>query len=508
MLYQMGKKEITAVALGRDGSIYAAGVGNKGAAGSSVGPSLSPPPPAPAAPGGQQVALHPAPTAPTPGTGAPVTVPGGSEVYRIDLNGNPRRVWSHPHDIVYAIGFDPAGKVLLGTGNKGYIYRIESDTLYTALLNAPPTQITGFFPARDGRIFAASGNVGKVYQIGPAIENEGTLESDVFDSGMYSLWGRLSFEAVLNSGTVSLVARSGNLDQPQKNWSPWSSPAVTSPKGARLKIPPARFMQWKATLRAGQGGHTPQLESVEVAYLPKNVAPRVEEIEITPVNYKFPPPPALPLQPSQTVSLPPMGKRSTATSSLSLETNVTPSMQYGKGFIGARWAASDDNGDNLSYTLQIRGVSETTWKPLKEKVREKYLSWDSSAFPDGEYRLRVIASDQPSNSPSEALVSSAESEPFLIDNTPPRITDLAASTAAGRLTIQWKAVDSLNNIKRAEYSLDGGDWTLATPAAVLSDSPEEDYELTLDNLSSGEHTIAVRVQDDYDNESTDKTVVK
>jgi sugar lactone lactonase YvrE len=509
VLYQMGKKEITAVGMARDGSVYAAGVGNKGASGSSVAPSLAPPPqvPLPAPTGGSQVTLHAAPVPPPVGVPPLAAVPGGSELYRIDLNGNPRRVWSHPRDIIYAIGFDPAGKVLLGTGNKGYIYRIESDTLYTALLNAPPTQITSFYEARDGRLFAATSNVGKVFEVGPGAEPEGSLESDIFDSGMYSVWGRLSFEAVLNGGDVSLSARSGNLDQPQKNWSSWSAP-VTSTKGARLNVPPARFVQWKAVLKSTESGHSPQLESVDVAYLPKNVAPRVEEIEITPVNYRFPPPPALPSQPSQTLNLPPLGKHPQGGGSVPLDTTVTPSMQYAKGFIGARWTASDDNGDSLIYTVLIRGVRETTWKPLKDKVREKYVAWDSTSFPDGEYRLRIIASDLPGNPPAEALVSSADSEPFLIDNTPPRIAGLAAAIAGGKLTARWKAVDSLNNIKRAEYSLDGGDWTLVAPTSLLSDSPEEDYELVIDNLAPGEHTIAVRVQDAYDNESTDKAVVK
>jgi hypothetical protein len=118
------------------------------------------------------------------------------------------------------------------------------------------------------------------------VEHEGTIESDVFDSSMHTLWGRLSFEAHLNGGQIAIATRSGNLDQPQKNWSPWSA-AITAPKGGRVDSPAARFVQWKATLTADSTGHSPELESVDVAYLPKNVEPRVDEIEITPVNYRF-----------------------------------------------------------------------------------------------------------------------------------------------------------------------------------------------------------------------------
>ncbi len=84
----------------------------------------------------------------------------------------------------------PQGHALMGAGNKGNLYRIESPTTYTALLTMPATQITAFQKGRDGHLYAATGNVGKVYEIGPGVEHEGTIESDVFDSSMYSLWGR------------------------------------------------------------------------------------------------------------------------------------------------------------------------------------------------------------------------------------------------------------------------------------------------------------------------------
>ena len=79
--------------------------------------------------------------------------------------------------------------------------------------------------------------------------------------------------------------------------------------------------------------------------------------------------------------------------------------------------------------------------------------------------------------------------------------------AGGKLKVRWHAADALNNIVQAEYSLDGGDWLTAQPVTRLSDSMDLDYELTLD-AAPGEHTIAVRVYDDYDNLAIGKTVVK
>jgi hypothetical protein len=509
VLYQMSKREVTAVAVARDGSIYAAAVGNKQAPSSSS--TTSPPTPAPGpaivtvtAPGAPGPGARPAP-APPPSVSL-TAVSGGSEVYRIEPNGNPRRMWTHSQDLVYAIAFDAAGRVLLGAGNKGNVYRIESPTHYTALLTMPATQITAFQAGQNGRLYAATGNVGKVYEVGPELEKQGTIESDVFDASMYTLWGRLSFEANMNGGTIAVETRSGNLDQPQKNWSPWSSP-ITSPKGGRVASPPARFVQWRATLTADTAGRSPELESVDVAYLPKNVEPRLDEVEITPANYKFPAPTATSTA-APTLSLPPLGRRTTSPVTFSTDsTTSTPAMVFAKGFIGARWLASDPNGDSMIYTVEIRGVNETEWKLLKEKVTEKYLAWDSTSLPDGDYRLRVTASDAPGNPPGEALTSRTESVPFTIDNTPPKISGLAAMRNGGKLEVRWHAADALNNVVKAEYSLDGGDWTVVAPVTRLSDAPELDYELAVD-AAGGEHTVAVRVTDDYDNQAAEKVVVK
>jgi hypothetical protein len=509
VLYEMGKREITAVALAKDGSVYAAGVGTKQGA-ISAAPAPSPlPPPAPSAASASAGAPH-VPPSPPPSMGSTgsATISGGSDLYRIHADGYPERVWSHSHDIIYSIGFDGTGRALIGTGNKGYIYRIDSDALYTALLNSAPTQVTALLPGPNGKIYAATGNVGKVYEIGPGLEREGSIESDVFDAGLFSQWGRLTFKGAANGGRIGIEARSGNLDRPQKNWSAWSG-AITSEEGARLNSPAARFVQWRATLSADaadKSGRSPQLDAVELAYLPRNVGPRVEEIEITPPNYKFPAP-GIVISTPQTLNLPPLGKRNRPAVALALE-STTPSMQNAKGAIGARWLAGDDNGDTLIYTVEIRGVNETAWKLLKDKLKEKYISWDSTAFPDGEYRLQVKASDLPSNTKEDALTGQLESEVFVIDNTPPRITGLGAVRNSNRIEVRWHAADALSVITKAEYSVDGGEWTVVDPVTKLSDSKELDYNLMLADVSAGEHTIAVRVTDDFDNQSAEKVVVR
>lgn len=512
VLYQMPKRETTAVAVAPDGSIYAAGVGSKQASAAPVAPVSVPAPTAPPAlsAAGTSITLRATAEPPTSLiTAAPrPNVTGGSEVWRIYPDGHPERVFSTAQDIVYAITFDRDGRPVLASGNKGTLYRIDSPTRYTSLLGLSISQITALETTRDGAILAATGNVGKVFQFGPQTEKTGSIESDIFDATAYSYWGRLEANGDRNGGTIALQARSGNLDRPQKNWSRWTS-AISAENGGANTAPPARFLQWKASVTAGSSNTSPSLDSVDAAYLPKNLAPRVNEIEATPANYKYAAPvvtlnvSALPT----TISLPAIGHKSLSYTPPDNDAGAS-SMSFAKGWIGARWTASDDNGDDLEYKIEIRGVKETQWKLLKDKLRERHYSFDSSVFADGEYRLRITASDALSNTPEEALTGSMESEVLLIDNTPPTISGLTAVRSNTGVRLRWKATDALNNLKKAEYSVNGGDWTNVDPVGRLSDSKSLDYDVVVAAPAGREQTLAVRVTDDYENQSVAKEILK
>lgn len=505
VLYQSPKREITAVAVTQDGAIYAAGVGNK----TAVAQAAPPPPPAPTqiAPG-ISVVTNPRPAASNVGA----TIAGGSEVYRINTDGSPRKVWSNTQDIVYAIGFDAGGLPVLGTGNRGKIYRLDSDTVSTLLLDASPTQVTGFGRGPNNSLYAITGNIGKVYRIGPGFEKSGTFQSPVLDAGAFAYWGRISYRGL---GKITVYTRSGNRSHPESNWSPWVA-LQTDPTGAncdgcgagRTVSPSARFLQYKIDLTPATGQPEPEVSYVEIAYLPKNVSPEVEAIDITPPNYRFPPQ-VLSITPSTSITLSPIGQQRSNAAGLIESNGGSLTMNYAKGYGGARWLASDENSDTLVYRVEIRGVKESDWKLLKDNVKDKYLSWDTSGFPDGEYVLRVTASDSPSNPPDQALSASLVSDPFLIDNTPPEITNLTGSTAsANKLDVRWTARDVRSSIDRAEYSLNGGDWTPIDPVSRLSDSPVEEYHLQIDRPSEGEQVVAVRVSDEFDNQAVSKVVVK
>ena len=504
VLYSAPKKEITALAIDTAGNIYAAAAGEKrpGSTSSGAGVNLAPPTPAESSPvPGSHITITAAPATPatpfpSPGAGAS----GGSEIYRIAPDGAPSRLWTSHDDLVYALAFDRHGRLLAGTGNRGHIFAINGVDDFTDLIKASATQITAFTPAPAGGLYASGSNLGKIFVLGPGLESEGTYESDVFDAHIFSLWGRISMRSSSSNSDIEFYARSGNVDNPDRNWSPWTrvDPAASS----ELKIPPARFVQWKATLRAGDP--PPRVDDVLLNYLPKNVAPEIDEITVQP-GYRYQSTPHLTLG-----DLPVPGQP---------HFDSAPTPQRDRDSIAIRWSAHDDNDDQLVYTIYYRGDGESRWLLLKENLSDRYYSFDASLLPDGGYTVKVIASDEPSHSPGEALYAERVSPRFEVDNTAPAIDNLSAAIDGTEIRVRFRAVDSFSPIKRAEYSLDGGDWQFVEPIGKLSDSKTEDYDFHLAvprpqpppplmaGDTSNDHVVVVRAYDRFDNLATAKTVL-
>ncbi len=505
VLYSAPKKEITALALDRSGNIYAAAVGEKrGAFGASAASAvLNLGSSAPVGAGAPQVpgmTITPSPS-PSPAAGPfpfPGAAPGnGSDVYRIAPDGSPAKLWSSHDDIVYALAFDSQGRLLAGTGNRGHIFAIIGLDDFSDLLKAPASQITAFAKAPHGGLYAATSNLGKLFVLGPGPEAEGTYQSDVFDARSFSSWGRAEFRG---AGNVELFARSGNVDNPDRNWSPWHQVDLKKNENGATGIPAARYAQWKAVLHTGST--PPAVDSVLLNYLPKNAAPEIEDLSVQ-VGVKY--------QPAQK----PSGSSTGFDSTLSAATHfdAPPSSSHDRESIGVRWNAHDENDDQLVYSLYYRGDGEKRWLLLKDNLTDKAYSFDAGLLPDGGYTVKLIASDAPSHSPGEALTASKESRRFEVDTSPPRIENLSGTVDGAQIRVTFTAADGFSPIKRAEYSIDAGDWQYVEPVGQLSDAKTESYdfeakpESAKDAAAATEHVVVVRVYDRYDNMGAAKTLV-
>jgi WD40 repeat protein len=526
VLYETPKREITALVPDAAGNLYVAAIGQKSGATPSVPTAVqerrqqttrvtSTQTITVTASGSPNSATTGAQNAPIPFVPFPRLTT--SAVYRIAADGSPEEIWTSQRDVVYSLGLSADGSLLMGVGNQGAVIRLDPNHTFTRLARTESAQVTRLLRAANGTVYVATANPGKVFTLGPDLESTGTFESQPFDAQIFSRWGRLTWwgeNAVGPNAEVELYVRAGNTSNPENNWSSWDGPYRNAQaQGEEVKCPPARFVQWKALLRRSKGS-APTLSWVDLAYLPKNLAPQVGGIALQdpgirvsgvggesqimvqmPVQLRTPP--ATPFS-----NAGPPGQSQAETPQ---NFEPTPQGYVQKGYQAVLWKADDANDDDLVYSIYYRAEGEKPWLLLKDKLRQPFYSWDTTSMPDGAYYLKIVASDAPSNPPGAALTGERESDRFIVDNTPPEIIGLAAESArsptAGdpSMTAHFQAEDKTSAVVRAQYSLDAGNWTLLLPVGELSDSPNERYTLNLHDLAPGEHTLAVRIYDQFDN---------
>ena len=260
VLYQMAKREVTAVAVARDGSIYAAAVGSEAGRPAPCAAPPAPPPPGPAtvtvnAPGAPASGRRRGRRPPPPPRSAPPTVSGGSEVYRIEPNGNPRRVWTHPQDVVYAIAFDAQGRVLLGAGNKGNVYRIESPTLlHRAADHAGHADHRVPDGARTGSSTPPRQRRQGLRDRAGAGEAGHHRERRLRRLDVLAVGAAVASRRKLNGGTIGDRDAQRESGPAAEELEPVVVADHVAEGRARSRRPPARFVQWRATLTADSGG--------------------------------------------------------------------------------------------------------------------------------------------------------------------------------------------------------------------------------------------------------------
>ena len=500
VLFEAPRREITSLAMGANGTIYAASVGDK---------SRNPLPPLPVQ-GIGSVSITIVQPGSMQAANTSASIPEGSEIYALTEGQAPRKLWAGKDEIVYALAAQADGLLAL-TGNRGRVFKIADDGSYEDIAHLDSQQGLSMALPHDaegmGGILIGTGNTGKLVELGRTEKHE--FASDVLDTGALARFGRIEVEP--GSTGYELLTRTGNVEQPVRGWSEWQplkDGAVASPAG--------RYLQWKAVLQA-KGS----LGSVGVNYLPVDAAPVVDDLVVVPgarVNPQT-------LAQNQPGGQPPVVNitfpSSNQNAGMSFDNGSAAPLQAIKDrtAVTVRWAAHDDNGDDLTYSLYLRGDGESVWRLLKADITDKAYSFDAALIPDGGYLIKVIASDAPSHTPAEALTGEKVSERFEVDTTPPVVSDLKASLEDAdckrlpcmqRFHLSFDAEDSFSPVIRAEYSLDAGPWQYIEPVGGLSDSKREHYEALVAaslDAKTREHLIAVRVYDRHDNVGVAKTVL-
>jgi WD40 repeat protein len=429
--------------------------------------------------------------------GAVVEISGvdKSALYKINPDNTVETIWSSKEENVYDLVVHANGEIVFSTDAQGRIYRLSPDRKPALIVQTSEGEATRLIESPTG-LLAATGDMGKLLRLDPGNGASGTYEAPIHDAGTVARWGHITWRG---SG-AKFQTRTGNSLRPDKTWSDWSAP-LTSPQVSVIPSPNARYIQWRAEL----AGPSPTVENVTIAYLPQNTPPLVRSINVT-------------TQVAASGASKTSGSTSAAAYSITVtdtgETSAsagTPTQTVGRtgaSQIQIAWQADDPDGDRLVYALYFRGEEESQWKLLRTNMFENSLVLDSDILADGRYYFRVVASDRPSNPLIYAREAELLSSPVLIDNTPPVVTIGAPTRTGDRLEVTVDAVDQTSPLKRCEYSLDAGPWYAVEAVDGVTDSPREQFRITIEHLRAGEHLLVVRAYDTANNPGLAKIVLK
>ncbi|NQT86064.1 hypothetical protein HQ560_04825, partial [bacterium] len=369
-------------------------------------------------------------------------------IYRLEANGDVTRLTTLSGAAVYALAWH-RDHLYAGTGNDGKLYRLDEKKPVQLVDLKDQAQILAL--AVSGKtLHLATANAGQVYRVAADHRPKATFVSDVYDTGSIAQWGRVSWqESTPGDSAITLGTRTGNTKTPDASWSAWSEEGDRA-AGQHVASPAARFIQYRATLTTGIRTSSPVLDEVVVAYLSANRPPKFLAVKV-----------GKPPKPRTTTSRPMPGQSvpKPAQPSVSMNSKKQPNGSQRGPYadrVRAMWKATDPNKDSMIYSLAFRGADETTWKLIRDELIGTYLDWDTHAVPDGAYRLRITASDARTNPPERALETKYTTQTFLIDNTPPVVSNLAVRVGEKRaLTVSAQLAAAGSGVASADYAVDG-----------------------------------------------------
>ncbi|MBN1880424.1 hypothetical protein JW823_09970 [bacterium] len=388
-------------------------------------------------------------------------------------------------------------------GGEGFLIRIDGIGRGAIMAVRRQEPLTCLSTDSRGVIWAGAATTAELYQYDTTPESSGTLDSMVIDAGASAAWGRIRLEGdAVSAESVQMETRTGNSPEPDSEWSEW---AVTG-KQLAVTSPPGRYLQWRMTLTQS-GNRQPVIDAVIISMKTGNRPPFIKNVQVYPVVK------------GEIVEQPGRGRmfQQTMPDGLRVEYFLPNSVANGlskgmwmqlRGMRTIIWDAGDPDNDLLEYMVEIAVRDrESDWFLLENNVTQPMLSFDSTAFSDGFYRIRIQASDKPSNPYGEYLTAECLSNVFDIDNSPPIFEDLSVAEKSGRTGEAWNiritgnASDNGSRINRLEYSIDSHEWVVFSPCDGMPDQSLEPFDLHLKGSASQPcpSQVFLRVTDSQEN---------
>jgi hypothetical protein len=385
-----------------------------------------------------------------------------SHIYEITKEGFVTDIFGEA--VIFFCLADQDGTLLAGTGNSAKLYSIDPAREQQAVIyeDEQAVQITAIALSGDDA-YLGTANPAKVVKISRGFAAEGTYVSDLIDAGQPAKWGKLQLEAdIPKDCQVLMSARSGNVkDVNDPTFSQWSEPVVVT-EPVQLDCPLGRFCQYKLILQSRNGDKSPLIREIAVASTVPNLAPKVTSVGVNRI---------------------PTGPK--------------------EGFFKISYATKDANSDKLIYRIDFRKIGRNNWIELKDELESKSFEWDGKTVEDGRYEVRITASDERSNTVTTKLTDSRVSEPIVVDNTGPVVSDIrsdSSTTSDEKYKVfKTQVSDELSAIDKLEYTIDSNaDWISTVPDDLVYDTTDESFTIRVDKekkLPAGDHVLTIRVKD-------------
>ena len=441
VLHDFEVTEVRGIAVSRDGSVFA--IANtlklrdkgKGVSGTS------PPGPSP----------------------TPSDTKGSGVLYRFSPEGTPQELVNDKDDYFVSLALDDNGQPYFGTGVEGQVYTVSVSTLDVALMADVDERMVSALWMRGKKHFIAASDPGVLHPVRGLGGPNAIWTSKPLDAGLKARFGRLSWRS---DRQLSFSTRTGNTKEPDDTWSAWS-PALT--EEGDIASPRGRFIQVRARWNRAPNAI---LEEVTIPFITENLRPVLTTVGVS--------------------------------SSSDLETGIKssggPITDSPTKEVSLSWAVDNPDLDRLEYFIDYRIVGTSLWAtllPPGKKVTGTSYDWDTTAFPEGAYHLRVKVTDAPSNPPANVKTDQMMSEVIYVDNSPPLIPELRV---VGRHVLGLVR-DKIGPIQRIEISVAGTDeWYPFFPVDGIFDRKEERFDADVSHIvPSGPALLSVRVYDRANN---------
>ncbi|MBD3414008.1 MAG: hypothetical protein GF421_06230 [Candidatus Aminicenantes bacterium] len=414
-----------------------------------------------------------------------------SALYKINEGGKAKQVWKSDKDMIYSLCWeDSKQRMVFGTGRRGRLYTLDKEENISLLLQKDSQQVYLLFPFEEN-IYTLSNNPSQASVIHPEQRYNGEYTSKVYDAQLISSWGNIEWSGEVPSSTViQLQTRSGNSKQPSSTWSDWSPP-YKKENGEQILNPDARYLQFKILFKTNSGSVSPVVQKVMVFFLQHNRAPMIKKINILP--------------PNTVLVEPPSGKEKI----WGLESGAGED-QENKSFSGAKtvqrkgyraviWQVEDKNKDSLVYSIYIRNAEQEKWRILNENWKERIFTFDTLSLPEGEYFVKIKASDLPSNPQDNYLEHEKTSSSLVLDHSPPEISDMQPVRTGSRLKVQFRVQDKNSRIKKVRYFIRPLGWKVIFPKDGICDSYQEVFDFSIRLPEKFDDMITVKAEDEQGN---------